>query len=368
MSYSWLGSALATAGRTYDYLTPGAGTSTLTNAGRAIKDPGVVYTGGVGGLFNGKSDFTPVNTINSNAKDTTDVSNQNPGDSGQVLGTSTSGTGYYGDYTSADVANLQNQVSTADRLLASLGLTRDTSLSNIKNSYDQTRGRAMNDQQTANRGFNTQTADNESAKASAMNRINTTAENRFRSAMGVLGAHGAGISSAARYNIPTVISQQATADRGDQINTYGKNARSIDEAQKASDEKYKRLFEDLLGNYNKDQQSIWSDFYNNENSLNSQKASAQSQLDYARGGTGQAAYTNLDQQLAAAQNAIDNLTRQYAIPAYNYTPVDTAAPSLSQYTTDQQAVDGSQLATDPTATDVNSYLPWILRDKQLGLL
>lgn len=39
------GGAARTVGRAYDYATPGAGTSTLTNAGRAINDPNQVFAG-----------------------------------------------------------------------------------------------------------------------------------------------------------------------------------------------------------------------------------------------------------------------------------------------------------------------------------
>src|SRR4051794_416975 len=83
-----VGQAARTVGRTYDYLTPGAGTSTLTNAGRSISDPNAVYTGGFGGLLNGKSDFTPVAHTSSPA-----VSPNGPVDQSQVLGAST---GIYG--------------------------------------------------------------------------------------------------------------------------------------------------------------------------------------------------------------------------------------------------------------------------------
>lgn len=42
-----VGQAARTVGTAYDYLTPGKGSSTLTNVGRNIVDPNVVYTGGL---------------------------------------------------------------------------------------------------------------------------------------------------------------------------------------------------------------------------------------------------------------------------------------------------------------------------------
>src|SRR6267154_5193839 len=91
-----VGRASQAVGRTYDYLTPGGGSSTLTNAGRAIVDPNQVYTGSL----------NPYTALVSQAGYTNfqPVTNQNPsqpsqsGDSypQQVLGsdtTATSGTG-----------------------------------------------------------------------------------------------------------------------------------------------------------------------------------------------------------------------------------------------------------------------------------
>jgi hypothetical protein len=95
-----VGQAARTVGRTYDYLTPGAGTSTLTNAGRSIVDPNAVYTGGLGGLFNAKSDFTPV------AKAASPASAQNSYTQPQVLGATT---GLYGGSgTGTSTANPQD--------------------------------------------------------------------------------------------------------------------------------------------------------------------------------------------------------------------------------------------------------------------
>ena len=276
--------------------------------------------------------------------------------------------GYYGDYTSADVANLEGTLSRTDRLLQSLGVNRDVGLSNIKNSYDKTVGRAQNDQSLANKGLNTRASDNDAAKLDAFNKINNTAENRYRSAMQTLGVHGAGVSSAAQRVMPYMVSKQATADRGDQVNTYQRNARDIATAQNKSDLDYKRLFEDLLGNYQKDEQGLRQSYLNQENDLYGQRAQVASQLDYARGGTGQQAYADLNGRLTNNQNSLDELVRRYATPAYNYQAIDSTAPTLSQFGTDTQAINGSQMATDPTATDVNAYLPWILRDEKLGLL
>lgn len=62
-----IGKVAATAGRAYDYATPGAGTSRVTSIGRAISDPNVVYSPGAsnGGPLPGG--FVPVGGAPNNA-------------------------------------------------------------------------------------------------------------------------------------------------------------------------------------------------------------------------------------------------------------------------------------------------------------
>lgn len=82
------GQAARTLGRTYDYATPGSGTSTLTNAGRAISDPNRVYTGGL----------NPLNLLPGYGGDAfVSVNNTAPSASGSVQGVTDGGAGTYDD-------------------------------------------------------------------------------------------------------------------------------------------------------------------------------------------------------------------------------------------------------------------------------
>lgn len=77
------GGAARTVGRAYDYATPGAGTSTLTQAGRAINDPNVVWRSGEGGWNGGASlpgSFQP--TVQANVVETQTQGEQQPGGGG----------------------------------------------------------------------------------------------------------------------------------------------------------------------------------------------------------------------------------------------------------------------------------------------
>lgn len=93
---SAVGKATRTIGRTYDYATPGSGTSNLTKIGRAIDDPNVVYTGGLtpAGLVRSATDNAPsFRTVNTGSQ-------AGSGGQPQVQGAETKvpDTGLYGAY------------------------------------------------------------------------------------------------------------------------------------------------------------------------------------------------------------------------------------------------------------------------------
>lgn len=291
---------------------------------------------------------------------------------GHLLGATTttpsrSGSSSSTGYSAADIANLQGQLTNTDRLLNSLGVTRDTGMTNISREYDKNAGRAREEQGQFNRNQNIRRSDNEAEKADSLNRINYDAENKFNSVMRMLGVRGAGVSSAAQQLAPHLVARQATNQRADQFNTFGRNQRAIDIAQTDSDLKYSNLFDDLAEQKRQKEGNFRTSLVNQENDLYGTRAQIQSELDMAQGGTGRAAYQDYNARLGRNQVTLDDLLREYQSPAYNYKAVDTAAPDMSKYTTDPLAVASAQQAQDPTAEDVNAYLPWLKRRKQDGL-
>lgn len=274
--------------------------------------------------------------------------------------------GLYGQYTPDQVNALNSQLSQTDRLLASLGVTRDSGLANINNEYGRSVGRAQEGQAQFNRDLNVRRQDNQTNKTNSLNRINTDAENKFNSVMRMLGIKGAGVSSAAQMVAPHLVAQNASNQRADQFDTFGRNQRSIDTAATDSELKYKNLFEDLLGQRNTKENDFRQNMVNQENELYGTRADIAAQIDAARGGTGAAAYQDLNPRLAANQITLDDLIRASVAPQYNVKAVDTAAPNLDQYTADPLATFDPN-AQDPTASEVNAYLPWLQRKEKLGL-
>ena len=336
----------------------------IVKAGDAIKDsiesrgygsPNTVYTSNAGTTA----------TNSSVLGDSTDTPWSGGVSSGSGSGRNSSG--YYGDYTSDQVNNLNSQLGQTDRLLASLGVTRDTGLQNIGSEYSKNVGRAQEGQNQFNRDINIRRDDNTRNKANSLDRINLDAENKYNAVMRMLGIKGAGISSAAQMVAPHLVAQNAGNQRADQFETFGRNARGIDIAQSDSDMKYKNLFEDLLSQKSQKENDFRQSMVNQENELYGTRANLRAQLDVANGGTGSAAYQDYNDRLARNQVTLDDLVRAYAAPQYNVKAVDTNAPNLEQYTADPLAVVDPN-AQDPTASEVNAYLPWLQRKEKLGLL
>jgi len=318
-----------------------------------------------GKLF-GSDAAAPQQGTNANPKATTDVTN--PGDASQVTtdGTGTGGTA--NGYTAADVNYLQGQVEQYNRLLASLGVTKQTGLNNLEADYTNNYNRALQDQGTAEQAFNTEAAKNETSKASSLNRINDTAQNTYNGVMRNLGIHGAGVSSAAQILAPYAVSKQAGSERAAQFQTYGDNAAAIASNQEANKTKYQRLFEDLSGQKAKGISDFNQGLVNQENTILGSKAQADVQLANAQGGDAKSAMSDYYGKMAVNQNTLDDLIRNYTTNKFNYTPVSTAATNMAQYTVDPQALAGNAMASDPTATDVNAYLPYFQQKKDLGTL
>lgn len=360
------GRAAQATGRAYDYLTPGAGTSTLTNAGRSIVDPNAVYTGG--NLFDGKASWSPVTNAGQTTKD--QIQNDpKPVDPTSIYTSGSSGRnsyGLYGQYTPDQVNALNSQLSQTDRLLASLGVARDSGLANINNEYGKSVGRAQEGQAQFNRDLNVRRQDNQTNKTNSLNRINTDAENKFNSVMRMLGIKGSGVSSAAQMVAPHLVAQNASNQRADQFDTFGRNQRSIDTAATDSELKYKNLFEDLLGQRNTNENDFRQKMVNQENELYGTRANIQAKLAAANGGSAAGAFEDYGNRLAANQITLDDLIRASVAPQYNVKAVDTQAPNLDQYTADPLATFDPN-AQDPTASEVNAYLPWLQRKEKLGL-
>lgn len=266
-----VGAGAQTVGRAYDYATPGSGTSTLTNAGRSITDPNVVYTGGIGGLVNGKSDFTPVATGGNN-----NSANLGLDPSQGVLGASTvaGNSGQYnaGGGSMAYENNLADQlrgiISTYDSLNGGVDTASNDAVNNYNTQYNQQAGDLNNEYASATNQLAGQYGARGLADSSYYGNAQDDAKNTYNT------------------NVQSLVDQ-----RNQNLASIGQQAASAKAGYAAS----KNQYSDILGNLNNYTQD-------DLNSLGSSLPGALGSAQQAQAGQGtQAQFLQSIQNLPALQ-------------------------------------------------------------------
>lgn len=207
-------------GKTFDYVTPGKGSSTLTNAGKSITNPNMVFTGNLvsSGLGGGNA-FSPVQHISQPpstaqviTKGTTPISSDNSGYSlTGGSGSSISPTltpdqqAYYGQLFDTQIRGLQGQL---DQLPQSQSIANLQLQQNYQDNMNQLQG--AHDQGVRDLGIARDTVNRN--RAMSLDDIAKQVEQMGMSYNNQLGAYGAGNSSAAGL-IQQALAGQAAKNR-----------------------------------------------------------------------------------------------------------------------------------------------------------
>lgn len=358
-----VGAALAAGGTAFDYLTPGSGSSTATNAGKAILDPNKVYTGSVNPLYAlyDKGGFTQVQGANSSqVASKPQTGSANDSDSGPLQ---YGGGGGGGSVDWSSVADAQAMVDQANSILSRLASQKQVGLDNIsgtfsnyrsgleqdfnrnKGQYDLTKNQTINDQLTAKAGIDSKVR----ARANALSRL--------------LGSAGAGDSQAALELAPYAAARTGTQLRNQVNQAYGKNLQGLDLNWNQYNTDYSNSLNDLTAQEANKRKELEAQILQQELDARDNMRKGQSALEYARTGNASAAQAIRNQalpQLYQILQQIDQLGRQDIAPVVK--DATYSAPDLAQYTTENtQPVAG----IDPSqASDISPAYQYLLK-KQL---
>lgn len=363
-----VGQAARTAGRAYDYATPGAGTSTLTNAGRAIVDPNRVYTGGLNPLNllpgHGGDDFA---RVGGGA-----APQGGGGGGGQVQGASTvvpggaGGAGGGGGGGPEDAAYWQDIISQLGGQLNNAKTAAEQGGKSLLDTFNLAGSRLNEDRSKTLRNFDLSQGTLDTNKRGTLNEINRGAASSARSLLGLLASKGAGVSSAAKFAVPTAISSFFGGQRGKALNNYGEQQQGLDVGRQDATTQYDRATTDLDTQRKEKEKSLREGSIGTENDILGRLADATTKLKLAQGGTytgGADARKPFMERIAANNAAIGQLFDQFRSPSYNVAPVDVKAPApVTNYAVDPLAVDLAGAGT-PVETP-STYLPFFQRDKK----
>ena len=328
-----IGRAAQIVGRTYDYATPGAGTSTLTNVGRSITDLNQVYTGG------GKDGQASWAQVDRNSNGSTSGYETAPVDNTPInQGGGSNNTGYWvggRNYGSANNfaqiqqtnAMLDDQSSRLNRLLGTIGTQRDQGLQKLSNSYNTEK--LAGEQQ-----YDQQAQDNTRQKMTALNKVDTNARTAYNSLRRLLGLSGSANQSALKFAAPNAIAKVASGERANQIENFGLNERNITNARK-------NFLDDLLAKKNERESAFLQGLLSQEQSIQSDLGDIAGQRAQLAGGNFQAvrnARAPFQATIDQKQSEIDNLFSKYNTP-FN---ANRQLAQLNEFTVDKAALNANR--------------------------
>lgn len=342
-----VGQAARAVGRTYDYATPGAGTSTLTNAGRAISDPNQVYMGGVGGLLDKTGDFYKATPVNNGGGSNGVVQGATTNTPGGAYSEDGSAGGADSAYELASLAAQQNQLRD---FLNSAGGQLDQGITGInddvtrlRNKNNQDRGRTLED-------FDMKTEDTQRAKDGSLDRIDTNARVQANSLRNMIGRASGSGSSAYQITAPGAVARDASIDRQGVQEDFGTNFRGLTTAKKRADEDYSFADEDITRQGNEKTRALREGVLTAQNDASASLADIERRKAALNGGNPMAAGGAFDADVARRRQAIDSLFGQYRTPI-QAKGVTVDSPTLRDYVVDPGEIGGAgQPAGAPAGT------------------
>lgn len=266
---------------------------------------------------------------------------------------------YYNDV----IAQLQSQL---DATKAQQG----TGVSNIENLYNKAVGRQNESESAAESGYKLQHTQNGTQRESNINSINDNSRATFDSLMGILGANGAGVSSAALVGAPQAVAKDASGKRAGANTTFNTNESSINTAEDQTKQSYKNALDDLLTQKNSNEQNFLSGLLNTEGTLQQQIRDAQ----INRAQYGGQSYTeaakgagNTTDAVKNIQDQLEHIFSQYATPSFSVNPVTVTQPNLTNFSVDPTTVK-SETANPSTDASFAPYLASLAPKSQNSIL
>lgn len=234
-------------------------------------------------------------------------------------------------------------------ILGTYGGQLQQGLNSVNDWYNGQYNQQNDAQARALRDFEQNRTDTNQEKQKAYQNVDTNARTLNSSVRRILGIAGAGNSSAARFAAPSAISRQASGQRSDVTDQYGKNLRNIDQAEGDTKLSFENVFADLLTSKKQKEAEQRKNILEQEAGTYGQIANVAGQRAQFLGG-------GFDAQQAARQpyqNEIDNRQAQIRSLFDQYrTPVaireaKISNPDLKQYTFDKATINqGGQQGGD----------------------
>lgn len=333
--------------------------------------PNQVYTNNPTGQNRSSNKPTPkINNGNNGqvkSEQTGDVPNYTP------YSTGSGGGGGGGGSSNGDAlmaSYYDDQANQLQRLLQSADTSLGQGLAGLSDSYNLQNSRINEDQSRTLRDYGIKRQDTLSAKDRALQQVDTDSRNGFNALQRLIQGGGGGVSSAARELAPYAVSLKGTQERGQQLDTFGRNTRNLDIAEEDAKMQYRNALDDLFRQKREKESALQQGVISKKQQLVNQIAEAKANAALSRGQNykqAQAGIQPLRDQFNSYQNSLDSLFDQFRNPTYDVKAVNAQKPDLAQYTVDRAAIDAGQANPD-VPSEVLPYLPNLKDENKLSYL
>lgn len=328
-----VGHAGATVGRTFDYLTPGSGSSSLTNISRNIYNP---QTDAYGTAMRSPTGI-PYDSSKPLFLSSAQTPDMSKNDQGVVGGGTTSVYDASQSQAAAQAAQERQGIESANAaydtqlgslrgMLGQVGTTREQGLQQMSDSYNTEKQQGL-------QKYGQQRDDNSQNRLKALDGVATKARTGFNSLRSLLGLSGSANQSAAGV-ASNAVARQASQDRQGQIDTYGRNERDITNAETG--------FVTSLDMQRKERErNFLQGLLEQENEINSKIGDVEMRKAQINGSNYQQmlnAYAPYQSAIDSTQSKINGLYDQYKTP-FN---AEAKLAQTSQFNIDPTAIKAEQ--------------------------
>lgn len=327
-----------TAGRTYDYATPGAGTSGLTKYGRGLQ-AGEDYTADNPGAPGYDADAA-INPI------TNKFLPIKPDNNSGAYDADAAGAGADKALTLAELAAQEGQLRD---FLNSANGQLDQGVSSINDDAARLRAKNAQDRGRANQDFDIRTEDTQRAKDGKLDSIDTNARVQANSLRNMVGRASGSGSSAYQIAVPGAVARDASLDRQGVQEDFGANFRDLGLAKKRVGEDFEEADQDVNRQVNDKTRALREGILTAQNDASGSLADIARRRAAVQGGNPATAGAGFDAEISTRRQAINSLFNTYKTPL-QARAVDTTAPALRDYVTDGTAVSAPAAEGAPAGT------------------
>lgn len=285
-----------------------------------------------------------------------------------LLGVSTTASSGTSTPSNADeLALINDSMDTTNSALSRIDNERSVGLDNIINSWRESKNKLATDRGLAERDYNTTKTNTTNDYLDSRAGIRRDAGNMYNSAKRVLGAAGAGRSSALDLLLPFATGREAAIRFSDTGNKFSRNQQALDTNWGDTTRQFDEMGTSLDKQKEDKQRELEQGLLQNETSLQDQLAQLQLQRTALQGGnvtSALAGITPIRERVNSLLDRIVGLGRQYSGAVKPTGEVKFAAPTLDTYNYSKFAAPTLQGGGYDPRADYVSPLTSILQKKE----